>query len=116
MTGSLQEQVVSFVAQERCAPQHRVRMDSTICGELGVDGDDAAELIEEFAKHFSVDLSGYDHKRYFGPEGFNPFAMLWVLLLQLLGRTPEQAAGLCPLTVGDLVAAAAAGRWIKHEV
>lgn len=80
-----------------------------------MDGDDAAELIEEFAKRFNVNLSGYDHARYFGPEGFNPFGWIWVSLLELLGRTPEQAAGLCPLTVGDLVAAASAGRWIKHE-
>jgi len=112
----LWRRVAAFVAGEVGVPRGRVRWSTTLLGDLGVDGMDAEELMESFAAEFHVDLSEWDHRRYFGPEGgFNPFAMLWTLLLYMLGQTPEQAAGLRPLTIGDLVAAASTGRWLPRR-
>jgi len=108
----LERQVTAFVAELVGIDRHRLHLRSTIFGDLGVDGEDAAELMEEFARSFHVDLSGYDHWRYFGPEGFNPVATLWVGLRQLAGLSSEEAAGLDPLTIRDLVAAARAGHWL----
>ncbi len=41
--------------------------------DLGVTGDDAAELIEAFAKEFQVDVSHFKFHDYFGPEGMDFF-------------------------------------------
>jgi acyl carrier protein len=112
----LWRRIASFVADEVGVARGRVRWSTTLFGDLGVDGIDAAELMEKFAAEFHVDLSEYDHNRYFGPEaGFNPAASLWMVLMHLLAQTPEQAAGLRPLTIGDLAAAASSGRWIPRR-
>jgi hypothetical protein len=44
---------------------------------MGIDGDDAVELIEEFSERFGVDMSGFVCSRYFGPEAaWNPLIFL----------------------------------------
>ena len=112
----LWRRIAAFVADEVGVPRGRVRWSTTLLGDLGVDGIDAQELMERFAAGFHVDLGEYDHNRYFGPEaGNNPVAFLWMALMQLLGQTPEEAAQRRPLTIGDLAAAASAGRWMPRR-
>lgn len=107
----LEQQVMAFMAEFIGVDRDQLRPRSTVFGDLRVDGGDAADLIEEFARRFSVDLTGYDHRRYFGTEEFNPVGTLWVALRQLVGLSPEEAAGLDPLTIRDLVEIAHRGRW-----
>jgi acyl carrier protein len=109
----LWRRVAAFVADEVGVPRGQVRWGTTLFGDLGVDGMDAEELMERFAAEFHVDLSEYDHRRHFRPKaGTNPVTALQMLVTRLLGLMPEQAAGLRPLTVGNLAAAASAGRWM----
>lgn len=115
-SGPLVQEVAAFVAEFIGVDRHQLRLRTTIFGDLGVDGEDAAELMERFARRFHVDLTGYDHWRYFGPEGFNPVATLWVALRQLVGLSSEEAAGKDPLTIQDLVAAARTGRWLHADL
>jgi len=42
--------------------------------DLGIEGDDANELMPEFFKKFSVDIESYDPCRYFVPEGHDMFS------------------------------------------
>lgn len=105
------QQVIEFVAAFIGIDRHHVEPRSTIFGDLRVDGADAVDLMEEFARQFHVDMTGYDHSRYFGTEGFNPVALLWTALRQLVGMTPEEAASVDSMRIEDLVAAAGEGRW-----
>ncbi|WP_161461154.1 DUF1493 family protein [Pseudomonas syringae] len=41
--------------------------------DLGLDGDDASDFMEDFFDHFGVDPGDYDHYRYFKPEGTDIF-------------------------------------------
>ncbi|KPY01670.1 Uncharacterized protein ALO63_02012 [Pseudomonas amygdali pv. mori] len=41
--------------------------------DLGLDGDDASDFMEDFFEHFGVDRGDYDHHRYFKPEGTDIF-------------------------------------------
>lgn len=41
--------------------------------DLGLDGDDASDFMEDFFEHFGVDSGDYDHYRYFKPEGTDIF-------------------------------------------
>jgi hypothetical protein len=83
----------------------RNRGDTTVLQELGLDGDDAAELIEAYAAQLSVDMTGFDFHRHFQPEGGGCLFFLPELLLGR-GRTGDE-----PLSIGDLVDAAVRGRW-----
>lgn len=44
--------------------------------DLGLDGDDASDFMEEFFEQFGAALGDYDHYRYFKPEGTDIFVFL----------------------------------------
>jgi hypothetical protein len=82
--------------------------------DLGVDGDDAVELMEEFSKRFDVDLETFHIGEYFGCEGLPPrFLFDWLIIIfkRLLGKSAYEAAGLKPLSVACLVQTAEKKRW-----
>jgi len=67
--------VISFISELLSAKS--LSLETRIGEDLGVDGDDAVELLEEYSKRFSVDISNFSFDDYFGPEvGFNPFYFL----------------------------------------
>jgi hypothetical protein len=102
---ALAERVRAFVARRLGLELRRVALTSRLLDDLGVDGAAAAELMAAFAATFGVDLAGFQHARHFGAQGRNPLRRL---LPAAWARRPR-----IPVTVGDLVEAAAAGRWLK---
>lgn len=67
----LRERIVAMVAEERSMNPQRILLSSRLLHDLGMDGDDAVEFFEKFAKEFNVDLSalGKHWSEHFGPEG-----------------------------------------------
>jgi hypothetical protein len=110
----LWERVRALVAAETGARAEHLTLGTTLFGDLGVDGDDAAELFEAYATEFRVDRTGLDLRRHFGPEGWPLWALLimplWMLWMARPGE-PHKKAGLTPVTLSDLVISAEAGRW-----
>ncbi|PBP84651.1 DUF1493 family protein [Pseudomonas syringae] len=72
-----------------------------VARDMGVDGDDANDLMVEFFERFSIDLNDYDPYRYFLEEGFNFFSF----------RRAKDRRGNIPLRVGMLYSALKARRW-----
>ena len=64
----LEQQVMEFISEQTAVPLSKLSLETTIFGELGIDGDDGIELIEDLGKRFNVNLSSFDAKSYFGPE------------------------------------------------
>jgi hypothetical protein len=69
-----QERIISFTAKELGMKAERVRLDSRLSHDLGMDGDDAVEFFQAFGKDFNVDLEALWHHwdRHFRPEGGGP--------------------------------------------
>jgi len=63
-----------------------------VARDLGIDGDDANDLMVEFFRRFSIDLNDYDPYRYFVGEGYDVFAF----------RRAKERRGNIPLRVGML--------------
>lgn len=104
MNTDLTEQVIQFVAAETGVIASRITMDSRICEDLGVDRDDAIELLESFAVKFSVDFSELEYSRHFGPEaGCNP---IFTLMSLITGYGRKE-----PLTISQLIDASKKGSW-----
>lgn len=103
--------VVDFIARELSVPLQRLEPDTTLFGDLGVAGDDGVDLMESFSREFAVDIDAFEAGRHFGPEGFSPIAFVHWILDLLTPGTPEERAGLVPITVRDLVQAALQQRW-----
>jgi hypothetical protein len=77
--------------------------------DLGIDGDDAAGLLTEFAEAFSVDMSSFPFSRYFGSEAGAGYR--W-LVRKIRGG---DAVAFPPVTVEDLTDAANRGRWVTTD-
>jgi acyl carrier protein len=50
----------------------QISEDLRITEDLGIDGDDAQELMDSYSAHFGVDLSCFEFRDYFFDEGFSP--------------------------------------------
>ncbi|WP_162496643.1 DUF1493 family protein [Pseudomonas syringae] len=71
--------------------------------DLGLDGDDASDFMENFFEHFGVTPGDYDHYRYFKPEGTDIFVFFrskdrrakTVMTLGMLYNTAQTKAWHC---------------------
>jgi hypothetical protein len=111
--------VAAFVAEERGAPLQRIAPETTLFGDLGMDGDDAVEFFTEFFRRFEVESGNFQISRHFGSEGWplvTPFALLWRAIRFIAGDAEEthERAGLMPVRIADLVAAVEARRWTLY--
>jgi len=105
------EEVTEFIAKFAYTPLERLSASTTLFGDLGIDGDDADELLAAFGKHFDVEMSSLDVARHFGPENTWPWTVICWFMLWSRSGTPEQKARLSPITIADLVRAAKCGKW-----
>ena len=103
------ERIAQFVANQAGVPLDRVRPDTRVETDLGVTGDDAAELLEAYAQEFHVDLSALEFLRHFGPEGCLPGYGLYYWLLH------GHRIGGHQVTVQMLVDIAHSGRWPDYR-
>ncbi|AHG39179.1 hypothetical protein N018_02510 [Pseudomonas syringae CC1557] len=69
--------------------------------DLGIEGDDANELMPEFFERFSVNIENYDPYRYFVPEGYDLFSF----------RRGKERQGKIPIKLGMLYWAAKTKTW-----
>ena len=108
----LYDRVVTFVSEQGRVRIDGIKSETTLLGDLGIDGHDGAELLEEFAREFSVDMSGCNPSRYFGAEGLWPwFPFQWLILAFHRGPMEERSR-LQPIRIEDLVRSAEQGRWV----
>ncbi len=88
----------------------RMGAHTTINHDLGVDGDDATDILLDIQREFEIaDMSDLDAGRYFGPENSNPIHMVsnvvkWVvgtyrplepLSVEMLASYVRKKTGLC---------------------
>lgn len=111
MDTGLFSRVREFVADQRGVDVEKVSEATTLFGDLGLDGDDATEFFQAFARAFQVDISEFDFSRFFGREGLTLAAPLIWLRQAMRNGTPEERAGFAQITVGQLVRAAEQHQW-----
>ena len=103
---SLNEKVLQLVAKKTGLQLAKLTMDSRLLHDLGVDGDDAAELLTSFADEFRVDMTTFRFSKHFRPEPS---------LLDLISflRSPHQddLSTKIPITLRDLADAATIRTW-----
>ena len=105
----LYKRVVELISRVTSVHREKINAETRVRQDLGVDGDDAAELMRKFSEVFSVDLAEFKFNRHFGPDaGFNP--IIW-LFYKASGRL-----NLIDIRVRDLVFAASVGKWtVNYE-
>ncbi len=98
---------ISDLLAEKCGRQSsEITATSKLLQDLGLDGDDAAELMKAFADQFKVDMRDFKFMQYFRSEP-NLFS-----ILRLPSARARELYGKIPITVLDMAKAAEAHRWI----
>lgn len=111
MHRDLTNDVIRFVSEYLAVSERRISVDMTIFGDLGVDGDDGAKLLEAFGERFHVDMIGCDPRRHFGPESDSLLAPIRWLGRRFRPWSAGTRDDLKPIRVSDLVRIAEAGHW-----
>ncbi|MGD0345189.1 MAG: DUF1493 family protein [Terracidiphilus sp.] len=94
----MKEEIIQIVAAKTLRDPDSISGNSNFY-DLGIDGDDAAGLLDDFAERFEVDMTGFVDRLYYGPEAS------WIPFLPSRRRKRE-------LTIDMLVRAAEAHRWL----
>lgn len=104
------ENVFKLVERVTGLSAEKMRKDPQLRLNVSIDGDDAVELIEAFAKEFGVNMQGFVYERYFGSEGIrDPITTVLGWIRQLRRPTSQ------PLTVRVLVDSAVAKHWVDRS-
>ncbi len=113
MTDEIEMRVKEFVSSEAGYDYNRLTLETTLFRDIGMDGADGWEFIEAFGQQFEVDLSDFSPAKHFGPEGmwFPPLIIIGMIRWLVLGDL-HRAAGVTPISVGDLVNAVKAKKWL----
>jgi acyl carrier protein len=118
VSNSLLQAIIDFVAEQTGASRQKIGAHTTLFGDLGIDGDDAAEFFAEYQQRFNVNLDTLDLNRHFGREGLWPWEIPLLLVNcwhSLRGDDPHVVAKLEPITIQQLAEAAACKMWDEKE-
>ena len=110
----LEGAVTGLIVEHLGVSANKIRLNSSLFHDFGVDGADAIEFMEAFATRFHVDLSEFEPARHFGPEAGPNLIMLLIDLGRWL-LTSKRPPELMPITVADLVRAAETGKWTESR-
>jgi acyl carrier protein len=103
-----EEEVVALVAKKTGISVTKITPEKTFY-QLGIDGDDAVELIDELCERYKVPVEGVDLRRYLGPEaGFGVISHIFSALIRKSHVEPEERK---ELRISDLVKTAEDHRW-----
>jgi hypothetical protein len=90
-------ELISFIRDKSGEHKMIITRDTLLENDLGITGDDAAELIEDLSERFQFDTSGFNFKKYFNDEPFvflstrrvEPFTIGHLEKAILFGRLDE---------------------------
>lgn len=108
MTDGVEEAIRRILVERHAVPARRVRPDARLVEDIGLDGDDAVEFVQEIERKFGTDLSGLhrDWHCRFGPEGLGwraglgAFVAPAIVLALLLARSTVAESWAALVTVG----------------
>jgi acyl carrier protein len=101
---STEQEVIALVAKRTGRPESSITPEKTFY-QLGIDGDDAVELIDELCRRYQVPAEKVDLNKYIGPEG----AGLFNHILYAVSRKSSEERK--ELRIGDLIKTAEDRRW-----
>jgi acyl carrier protein len=71
-----QSRVIAILERRCSIKPERLRGDTIINKDLGVDGDDAVDLLKAIQGEFDINVSDFEFSKYFGPESIGIIQMI----------------------------------------
>ncbi len=103
---STEQEVIALVAKRTGRPESSITPEKTFY-QLGIDGDDAVELIAELCRRYQVPAEQVDLNKYIGPEGGGLFNHI----LYAVSGKKKGSEERTELRIGDLIKTAEERRW-----
>lgn len=117
LSHELFDEIRRLVTEKTNYPSSRIKPTTRLAHDLGIDGDDAFELLEEFGERYHVSFNDFVFLDYFCWEGYNPFFPIVMACLSLVSprfrfvrHDAERRER--EITIAHLVQCAQAGHWI----
>jgi len=105
----MDDEITIIVSEEGDVPIRKISEDSTLFGDLNIDGDDAWDIFLRCHDKYGLDLSAFDFNLYFRNE---PCLKGFVYLYRKIKyRDKHIAAKKIPITVKQLIGACKKGKW-----
>jgi acyl carrier protein len=106
-----EQEVIVLVSKKTGRPESSITPEMTFY-QLGLDGDDAVELIDELCRRYKVPAETIDLNKYIGPEGGGVFNHI----LYALSRKNKSSQEHKELRISDLIKTAIDRRWFDQPV
>ena len=97
------EEIYNFLEKSQGVSKSKLSPKADLCSDLGIDGDDFFELVEDFSSEYNVSMSTYCWYFHHKEEGFNIGA--------LFSPAPYQQVERIPITPEVLLLAAKEKAW-----
>ncbi|NQZ53844.1 MAG: DUF1493 family protein [Piscirickettsiaceae bacterium] len=105
----IESELIKLISEESGVPISKISGESTLLGDLGLDGDDAWELFDKCHEKYGLDLTNFYFKKHFRNEPCSKG--LIYLFRKVKYRDEHLAANKEPIAVSKLVAACKVGAW-----
>lgn len=107
---SIEQEVVELVARMTGKSKAKITPEKTF-RDLGIDGDDAVELIDKLCEQYQVPVDGVDLRKYIGPEG------AFTVVNHVFNAVARKGTTECKeLKISDLIKTAEDHRWFDAPV
>jgi hypothetical protein len=91
-------QIVSFIKEQTRAYNSIITRETLIEDDLGVTGEEASDLIQNFAKKYKIDITEFNFEKYFNDEPsvftvgkkISPFTVGYLEKAVIAGRLDEE--------------------------
>lgn len=103
---TIEQEVIALVAKKTGKPENSITPEKTFY-QLGIDGDDAVELISDLCRRYKVPAERIDLNRYIGPEGGGLLAYVFYAFSRKEKGSEERRE----LRISDLIKTAEERRW-----
>ncbi len=105
----MDDEIRLIVSNETGISLDNIMDNSTLLGNLKIDGDDAWEIFEQCHSQFQLDLTAFDFNKYFRSEPC--FKGLMYLFRKVKYHDEHIASNKVPITVKQLINACKNGKW-----
>ena len=100
-----QQSVLQLIHRKTGIPLARLSAQDRLLQDLGIDGDDASDLLLELSRVFRVDMTTLEMRKHFRSEP-NLFSVF-----RFPKTTKEELKEKVPVTIADLIRAVDNGKW-----
>lgn len=105
----LKLEIIELISKETGYPTSNIHENSTLLGDIGLDGDDAWDVLENCHEKYGLKLDNFDFQRYFRNEPC--FKGLIYLYRKLKYKDEHLASNKVAITIADLAKACELGEW-----